>query len=117
MGLDFTVSEVTKQYVNELGGNVFITTELANFGHTGYKCMDYGLGRQENCTTVSYESVKFLEVLDEMRKDLDEINKSGKDEYKEKADLEDAIDELQSFIEKEHITEDSDRVFDIHIWY
>ena len=117
MGLDFTVSEVTKQYVNELGGNVFITTELANFGHTGYKCMDYGLGRQENCATVSYESAKFLEVLDEMRKDLDEINKSGKDEYKEKADLEDAIDELQCFIEQEHITEDSDRVFDIHIWY
>ena len=117
MGLDFTVSEVTKQYVNELGGNVFITTELANFRHAGYKCMDYGLGRQENCTTVSYESAKFLEVLDEMRKDLDEINKSGKDEYKEKADLEDAIDELQCFIEQEHITEDSDRVFDIHIWY
>ena len=117
MGLDFTVSEVTKQYVNELGGSVFITTELANFGHTGYKCMDYGLGRQENCTTVSYESAKFLEVLDEMRKDLDEINKSGKDEYKEKVDLEDAIDELQCFIEQEHITEDSDRVFDIHIWY
>ena len=117
MGLDFTVSETTKQYVNELGGNVFVTTELANFRHAGYKCMDYGLGRQENCTTVSYESAKFLEVLDEMRKDLDKINKSGKDEYKEKADLEDAIDELQCFIEQEHITEDSDRVFDIHIWY
>ena len=117
MGLDFTVSEITKQYVNELGGNVFITTELANFGHTGYKCMDYGLGRQENCTTVSYESAKFLEVLDEMRKDLDEINKSGKDEYKEKSDLEKAISELQRFIEEEHITEDSDRVFDIYIWY
>lgn len=117
MGLDFTVSEVTKQYVNELGGNVFITTELANFGHAGYKCMDYGLGRQENCTTVSYESAKFLEVLDEMRKDLDEINKSGEDKYKEKPDLENAIHELNCFIEQEHLTEDSDRVFDIHIWY
>ena len=117
MGLDFTVSETTRQYVDELDRNVFITTELANFRHTGYKCMNYGLGRQENCTTVSYESAKFLEVLDEMRKDLDEINKSGKDEYKEKADIEDAIDKLQCFIEQEHITEDSDRVFDIHIWY
>ena len=117
MGLDFTVSEVTKQYVNELGGNVFITTELANFGHTGYKCMDYGLGRQENCTTVSYESAKFLEVLDEMRKDLDEINKSNVDKYNEKSDLEKAIDKLQSFIETEKITEDTDRIFDIHIWY
>ena len=117
MGLDFTVSETTRQYVDELDRNVFITTELANFGHEGYKCMNYGLGRQENCTTVSYESAKFLEVLDEMRKDLDEINKSGKDEYKEKADIEDAIDKLQCFIEQEHITEDSDRVFDIHIWY
>ena len=92
MGLDFTVSETTKQYVDEQGRNVYITTELADFGHAGYKCMDYGLGRQENCTTVSYESAKFLEVLDEMKKDLDEINKSGKDEYKEKANLEDAID-------------------------
>ena len=117
MGLDFTVSETTKQYVDKQGRNTFITTELANFGYAGYKCMDYGLGRQENCTTVSYESAKFLEVLDEMRKDLDEINKSGKDECKEKAGLEDAIDELQCFIEQEHITEDSDRVFDIHIWY
>ena len=117
MGLDFTVSETTRQYVDELGGNVFITTELADFGNAGYKCMDYGLGRQENCTTVSYESAKFLEVLDEMKKDLDEINKSGVDEYNEKSDLGKAIDKLQSFIEKEHITEDSDRVFDIHIWY
>ena len=117
MGLDFTVSETTKQYVDKQGRNVCITTELANFGHAGYKCMDYGLGRQENCTTVSYESAKFLEVFDEMRKDLDKINKSGKDEYKEKVDLEDAIDELQCFIEQEHLTEDSDRVFDIHIWY
>ncbi len=117
MGLDFTVSETTKQYVDKQGRNVYITTELANFRHAGYKCMDYGLGRQENCTTVSYESVKFLEVLDEMKKDLDEINKSGKDEYKEKADLENAIDELKCFIETEKITEDTDRVFDIHIWY
>ena len=91
--------------------------ELANFSHAGYKMMDYGLGRQENCTTVSYESAKLLEVLDGMRKDLDEINKSGKDEYKEKAALEDVINELQCFIEQEHLTEDSDRVFDIHIWY
>ena len=117
MGLDFTVSETTRQYVDELGGNVFITTELADFGNAGYKCMDYGLGRQENCTTVSYESAKFLEVLDEMRKDLDEINKSGEDKYKEKPDLENAIYELNCFIEQEHLTEDSDRVFDIHIWY
>ena len=117
MGLDFTVSETTKQYVDKQGRNTFITTELANFGHTGYKCMDYGLGRQENCTTVSYESAKFLEVLDEMKKDLDEINKSGEDKYKEKPDLENAINELNCFIEQEHLTEDSDRVFDIHIWY
>ena len=27
------------------------------------------------------------------------------------------VDELQCFIEQEHITEDSDRVFDINIWY
>lgn len=117
MGLDFTVSETTKQYTDKRGRNVYTTIELANFGHAGYKCMDYGLGRQENCTTVSYESTEFLEVLDEMKKDLDEIDKSGKDEYKEKADLEKAIDELRCFIEQEHIKEDSDRVFDIHIWY
>ena len=117
MGLDFTVSETTKQYVDKQGRIVSITTELADFGHAGYKCMDYGLGRQENCTTASYESAKFLEVFDEMRKDLNEINKSGVDKYNEKSDLEKAIDELQCFIEQEHLTEDSDRVFDIHIWY
>ena len=117
MSLDFTVSETIEQYIDKQGRNVYITTQLADFGHAGYKCMDYGLGRQENCTTASYESAKFLEVFDEMRKDLDKINKSGKDEYKEKADLESAIDELQCFIEQEHLTEDSDRVFDIHIWY
>ena len=117
MGLDFTVSETTKQYVDKQDRNIYITTELADFGHAGYKCMDYGLGRQENCTTVSYESTKFLEVLDEMRKDLRKINDTSVDEYNEKSDLEKAIDELQCFIEQEHITEDSDRVFDIHIWY
>lgn len=117
MGLDFTVSETTKQYEDEQGRIVSVTTELADFGHTGYKMMDYGLGAQSNCTTVSYESAKFLEVLDEMKKDLNEINKSGEDKYKEKTALEGAIDELQCFIEQEHITEDSDRVFDIYIWY
>ena len=117
MSLDFTVSETTKQYVDEQGRNVYMATELADFAYAGYKCMDYGLGRQENCTTVSYESAKFLEVLDEMKKDFDEINKSGEDKYKEKAALEDAIDKLQRFIETEKITEDTDRVFDIHVWY
>lgn len=117
MGLDFTISEIQDYKLDKNGRNTFTTVELDNFGYTGYKMMDYGLGQQENCTTVSYESAKFLEVFDEMKKDLDKINKSGKDEYNEKADLEDAIDELQRFIEEEHITEDSDRVFDIYIWY
>ena len=117
MGLDFTISEVQNSKIDEKGRNVYAVAELDNFGHAGYKCMDYGLGLQENCTTVSYDSAKFLEVLDEMRKDLDEINKSGKDEYNEKAELERAIDTLQCFIETEKITKDTDRVFDIHIWY
>lgn len=117
MGLDFTISEIQDDKINENGNRVYTVVKLDNFGHAGYKCMDYGLGRQENCTTVAYESSKFLEVFDEMKKDLDEINKSGKDEYKEKADLENAIDKLQCFIETEKITEDTDRVFDIHIWY
>ena len=117
MGLDFTVSETTKQYVDELGGNVFITTELADFRNAGFKMMDYGLGFQDNCTTKAYDAVSFLECLDSMREDLRKINKTGVDEYDKKSDLEKAISELQSFIEKEHITEDSDRVFDIHIWY
>ena len=117
MGLDFTVSETTKQYVDKQVRNVSITTELENFEHAGYKMMDYGLGFQDNCTTVSYGSEKFLEVLDEMRKDLDEINKSGKDKYNAKTDLENAIDKLQCFVETEKITEDTDRVFDIYVWY
>lgn len=117
MGLDFTISEIQDRKLDKNGRYTFTTVELDNFGHVGYKIMDYGLGRQENCTTVSYESLKFLEVLDEMKKDLDEINKSGEDKYKEKTDLENAIDKLQCFIEQEHLTEDTDRVFDIHIWY
>ena len=117
MGLDFTISETTKQYVDKQGRNVSVITELANFEHAGYKMMDYGLGFQDNCTTVSYGSAKFLEVLDEMKKDLDEINKSGVDKYKEKTDLKKAIDELQCFIETEKITKDTDRIFDIYIWY
>ena len=117
MGLDFTISEIQDSKLDKNGRYTFTTVELDNFGHAGYKIMDYGLGRQENCTTVSYESAKFLEVLDEMRKDLDEINKSGKDECNKKVELENAIDKLQCFIETEKITEDTDRVFDIHIWY
>ena len=117
MGLDFTVSEITEQNIDEQGRTAFTTTELANFGHAGYKMMDYGLGSQDNCTTVSYNSSEFLECLDSMKKALEEINKTGIDKYNEKSDLVNAIDELQWFIEEEHITEDTDRVFDIHIWY
>lgn len=117
MGLDFTVSETTKQYVNKQGRNVYTTIELANFGHAGYKCMDYGLGRQENCATKAYDAASFLECLDKMSEDLRQINDTGVDEYNEKTDLKNAIDKLQCFIEQEHLTEDTDRVFDIHIWY
>ena len=117
MGLDFIVTEITEQYVDKQGRNTFITTELANFKNEGYKMMDYGLGFQDNCTTVAYDSAQFLECLDGMRKSLKEINDTGVDEYSEKSKLECAIDELQCFIEEEHITEDTNRVFDIHIWY
>lgn len=117
MGLDFTVSETKKQYVDEQGRDVFTTTELADFGNAGKKMMDYGLGFQDNCTTKAYDAVSFLECLDSMSEDLREINDTGVDEYNEKSALEEAISELQNFIEKEHLTEDSDRVFDIHIWY
>lgn len=117
MGLDFTISEIQDSRLDKNGRNKFTTVELDNFGHAGYKMMEYGLGRQENCTTVSYDAGDFLECLDSMKKDLDKINKSGKDKYNEKADLENAIDQLQCFIEAEEITEDTNRVFDIHIWY
>lgn len=117
MGLNFTVSETTKQYKDKQGRIVSVTTELADFGHAGYKMMGYGLGLQDNCTTKAYDSVSFLDCLDSMSEDLRKINDTGVDKYNEKLDLEKAIDELQCFIEQEHITEDSDRVFDIHIWY
>ena len=117
MGLDFTVSEITEQKVDKQGRNIFTTTELENFGHAGYTLMDYGLGAQDNCTTRAYDSIQFLECLDRMQDTLKEINSTGVDKYNEKSELEQAIDRLQCFIEKEHITEDSDRVFDIYIWY
>lgn len=117
MGLDFTVSEIPELNVDKQGRNTFTTTELANFGHAGYKMMDYGLGDQDNCTTVAYNSAQFLKCLDDMRQALKEINDTGVDKYNEKSELERAIDELHCFIEEKHITEDTDRVFDIHIWY
>lgn len=118
MSLDFTVSELTDGGLDSQGRQTFVRTNLEEFtSRTGYTLMDYGLGSQENCTTKSYDAVEFLRVLDEMQKDLDKINETGEDEFKQKADLETAIDALQCFIEQEHITEDTERVFDIHIWY
>lgn len=117
MGLDFTVSEITKQKVDKRGRNISTIIELANFENAGRKMMDYGLGFQDNCTTKSYDAAQFLECLDSMSKALRKINDTGVDEYNEKSALEEAIDELQCFIEQEHITKDSDRVFDIYIWY
>ena len=117
MGLDFTVSEVTSNGLDSKGRHTYITTELDNFGHSGYKLMDYGLGAQENCTTVSYDSIQFIKTLNEMKERLEEINSTGKDEYKEKQDLENAIQVLQDFIDTEELTEDTERVFDIHVWF
>ncbi len=117
MSLDFTVSEITESIVDEQGRNTYTTTELANFGHAGYKMMDYGLGRQENCTTVAYDAAQFLECLDKMLQELKEMNETGVDKYNEKIDLVDAIDELQYFVETEEITKDTNRVFDIRVWY
>lgn len=117
MSLDFAVLEITKQKVDKRGRNIPTIIELANFENAGYKMMNYGLGFQENCTTKSYDAVSFLKCLDSMSEDLKKINDTGVDEYDEKSDLEKAIRELQRFIEKEHITKDSDRVFDIYIWY
>lgn len=117
MGLNFTVSEITKQNVDKKGRNTFTTTELADFRHAGYKMMDYGLGFQDNCTTKAYDAVRFLECLDYMCEELRKINNTGVDEYNGKLDLEEAINELQCFIEEEHITKDTNRVFNIYIWY
>ena len=117
MGLDFTVSEVTNNGLDSKGRQTFITTELDNFGHSGYKMMDYGLGAQENCTTVSYDSIRFIKTFKEMKERLEEINSTGKDEYKEKQGLENAIQVLQDFIDTEELTEDTERVFDIHVWF
>ena len=115
MGLDFTVSEVTSNGLDSKGRHTYVTTELDNFGHSGYKMMDYGLGAQENCTTVSYDSIQFIKTLKEMKERLEEIN--SKDEYKEKQDLENAIQVLQDFVDTEELTEDTERVFDIHVWF
>ena len=117
MGLDFTVSEITSNGLDSKGRNTYTVTELDNFGHSGYKMMDYGLGAQENCTTVSYDSIQFIKTLNAMKERLEEINSTGKDEYKEKQGLENAIQVLQDFIDIEELTEDTERVFDIHVWF
>ena len=117
MGLDFTVSEITSNGLDSKGRNTYTVTELDNFGHSGYKMMDYGLGAQENCTTVSYDSIQFIKTLNAMKETLEEINSTGKDEYKEKQGLENAIQVLQDFIDTEELTEETERVFDIHVWF
>lgn len=114
MSLEFTVSELTDNGLDSQGRQTFVRTTLEEFtSRTGYTLMDYGLGSQENCTTKSYDASEFLRVLDEMQQDLNEIKGTDKNTY----NLETAIDELQCFIEQEKITEDTERVFGIHIWY
>ena len=117
MGLDFTISEVIDNGLDSKGRQTFTTVELDNFGHSGYKMMDYGLGNQDNCTTVAYDSIQFIKTLNAMKERLEEINSTGKDEYKEKQGLENAIQVLQDFIDTEELTEDTERVFDIHVWF
>ena len=117
MGLDFTVSEVTESGLDRQGRNTYTVTELDNFGHSGYKMMDYGLGNQDNCTTVAYDSIQFINTLNQMKERLQEINDTGTDEYNEKTDLETAIQTLQDFVDTEELTEDTERVFDIHVWF
>ena len=117
MGLDFTVSEVTNNGLDSKGRQTFITTELDNFGHRGYTMMDYGLGNQDNCTIVAYDGIQFINTLNKMKERLQEINDTGTDEYNEKIDLENAIQTLQDFVDTEELTEDTDRIFDIHVWF
>jgi len=110
MGLDFTISETKYIGLDEQGRNKYETIELENFGHTGYTIMDYctPLNCMANCSTVSIDAVELLYCLDDMKKSQAECPTT---------ELEYAIDELGCFLESEKITEDSDRVFDIHIWY
>ena len=117
MGLDFTISEITESGLDSKGRQTFITTELDNFGHSGYTMMDYGLGDQDNCTTVAYDGIQFINTLNKMKERLQEINDTGTDEYNEKTDLETAIHTLQDFVDTEERTEDTERVFDIHVWF
>ena len=117
MGLDFTISEITESGLDSKGRQTFITTELDNFGHSGYTMMDYGLGDQDNCTTVAYDGIQFINTLNKMKERLQEINDTGTDEYNEKTDLETAIQTLQDFVDTEELTEDTERVFDIHVWF
>lgn len=100
MKLDFIVTEYDETTNN--GKFVQIRKDLANFSDDGYIMTRFGLGNHEGSMPYAYFSSQFLSTLANMRNYYELYADKS-----EKKQLESAINTLQHFINKEHITDDN----------
>lgn len=123
MGLDLTVSEQTDFRKDSKGRMQYTITELYNFYHNGYKIVEYvgELSDMNNCSTVTVDAIDFISGLKRMKEDILFIEHDGERYTNEKGELEDAIEDLECFIDENNLNENEldwgDRTFEVHMWY
>ena len=112
MGLDLTIREQTNFRTDDKGRTTWTTVELYNMRNCWEVLNELGNKLENgfsNCSTVSFEAVEFLNVLNTLKEEL----KYDKDNR----DLKYEIEELEDFIKQEDITEDTERAFEVHAWW
>lgn len=120
MGVDLTVSERTDYRTDEKGRTQYTVTLIYNFERNAYKIIEYteNLAEMANCTTVTVNSIHFIDALKRMKDDMLFIEHDGEHYANEERELKYAIDDLESFIDEFNLTEDEeDRIFEVHLWF
>lgn len=140
MGTDLFIRKEIEQGTDKQGRRMFSKVEVANFGH----CSDivdeinWHVGGLANCTSAFIEGKEFLEIKDELQKSREELETRNPAEYtyresgitdeeyekaceeKKKSKIssyDDQLDELNTFIEEENITEDNEETYEVHLWF
>lgn len=120
MGTDLFVSERTDYRTDSQGRTQYTVTEIYNFERNAYKVMEYteNLSEMANCTTITVNSMQFINALKRMKDDMLFIEHDGEHYANEERDLQRAIEDLECFIEEFNLTEDDEeRIFEVHLWF
>lgn len=122
MGMDFIISEITKEGIDEKGRRFHVMTELEDFGKLGGVLINY-LGdlsyTLDAGNTREIDGIEFKHALTQMEDKLLMVEHDGNNEELE-IDLRNTIQAVKDFMKDndlENIEDYGERYFDVYLSY